>query len=125
MPANVSPVATPVVVMVPPTKFNNVFDRTLTPVPALALMVPPVLSTLMVCDGPEVALEERAIPAVVLLIVPLLATLMVAVPVLVADIPVAEVMVPVALFSNTTFPLPAWEAEIPAVATFMAAPELI
>ncbi|CNJ76565.1 Uncharacterised protein [Yersinia aldovae] len=121
MPAKVKPFAALVILIVPPTIFNSAFVRTLIPVPAVALITPPLLSTLTIC----VELEDNAIPAVVLLMVPLFATSIVAVPVLVADIPVTDVMLPAALFSNRILPLPACEAEIPAVAALIAAPELI
>ncbi|CNI77271.1 Uncharacterised protein [Yersinia pekkanenii] len=116
VPAKVSPVAVPVAVIVPPTRFNSALVSTLTPVPAVALRVPPVLSTLTVCTG----VELTVIPDAVLLMVPLFATLIVAVPVLVADIPVAAFIVP--SLSSTIGPVPLCVAEIP-VAAVMAPAE--
>ncbi|CNG55310.1 Uncharacterised protein [Yersinia pseudotuberculosis] len=89
LPIKFSPVAAFVVVIFPPNRFNNVPFAILIAVPAEALMLPRVLSTVLVPTP-----EAIAIPALVLLIVPSLITLAVPVPVLVTDIPVAAVITP-------------------------------
>ncbi len=76
--------------MVPPNRFNMALASTLTPVPAVAVMVPSVLSTLI----SFIDAEEMAIPAVVLVMVPSFLILTVPVPLCVAEIPVAAVMPP-------------------------------
>lgn len=90
MPANVIPLAVAEVLMVPPNRFNMALASTLTPVPAVAVMVPSVLSTLI----SFIDAEEMAIPAVVLVMVPSFLILTVPVPLCVAEIPVAAVISP-------------------------------
>ncbi|CNH43719.1 Uncharacterised protein [Yersinia frederiksenii] len=143
VPAKVNAFAAPVVVIAPPTIFSNALVRTLIPVPALALTVPPVLSILIVCAvAAETAIPAvvlviepllvklavplplwvRTIPAVVLLIVPALVTLIVPLPVSVTLIPVAFLIVPSTSLRTTTLPDEAALILIPVPAVVFCVP---
>ncbi|AIN20362.1 Uncharacterised protein [Yersinia kristensenii] len=118
VPAKVNPVAAPVVVIVPPTIFNSALARILTPVPPLALIVPPVLSTLTVLA----VVAEIESPAVVLLMVPALVIFTDPLPESVTVIPVAFLIVPSASLRMTTLPDEAALTLIPVPAVVFSVP---